>query len=75
MEEEFAGLNFHLLRLEDRFVRSTETFYKRPGASICKAGEDRAESGAIYRMPGNERFGRKGIAEARREAAVRRTVE
>jgi hypothetical protein len=31
MEEEFAGLDFHLLRLEERFMRTMETFYKQPG--------------------------------------------
>ncbi|MDR2741333.1 MAG: transposase [Treponema sp.] len=34
MEEEFAGLDFHSLRLEERFVRAMETLIRQPGASI-----------------------------------------
>jgi hypothetical protein len=44
MEEEFAGLDFHSLRLEERFVRAMETLIRQPGASIWEASEDRAEA-------------------------------
>ncbi|MDR2363588.1 MAG: transposase [Spirochaetaceae bacterium] len=58
-EEEFAGLDFHSVRLEERFVRTMETLTKQPGASIWEASENRAEAKAIYRMLGNERFDRE----------------
>jgi hypothetical protein len=44
MEEEFAGLDFHSFRLEERFVRTMETLIRQPGASIWEASEDRAEA-------------------------------
>jgi hypothetical protein len=34
MAEEFAGLDFHSIRLENRFARSMETLGKQTGASI-----------------------------------------
>jgi hypothetical protein len=34
MAEDFAGLDFHSVRLEERFVRTMETFYKQPDKSI-----------------------------------------
>jgi hypothetical protein len=72
MEEEFAGLDFHSVRLEERFVRTMETFYKQPDKSIREASEDRAEAKAIYRMLGNEDFDRKEIIRTHREATLRR---
>jgi hypothetical protein len=30
-EEEFAGLDFHSIHLEDRFIRTIETLAKQPG--------------------------------------------
>jgi hypothetical protein len=44
MKEEFAGLDFHSLRLEERFVRTMETLIKQPDASVWEASEDRAEA-------------------------------
>jgi hypothetical protein len=44
MVEEFAGLDFHSIRLEERFVRIMETLIRQPGASIWEANEDRAEA-------------------------------
>ncbi|MHB9292066.1 hypothetical protein Holit_01154 [Hollandina sp. SP2] len=44
LKEEFAGLDFHSVRLEERFVRTMETLIKQPGASIWEAREDRAEA-------------------------------
>jgi hypothetical protein len=44
MKEEFAGLDFHSVRLEERFVRTMETLIKQPDASIWEASEDRAEA-------------------------------
>jgi hypothetical protein len=44
LKEEFAGLDFHSLRLEERFVRTMETLIKQPGASIREASEIRAEA-------------------------------
>jgi hypothetical protein len=70
MAEEFAGLDFHSIRLENRFVRTMETLAKQPDASIWEASEDRAE--AVYRMLGNEDFDREEIIRAHREAAIRR---
>ncbi|MDR0638597.1 MAG: hypothetical protein LBG27_06830 [Spirochaetaceae bacterium] len=40
----FAELDFHSVRLEERFVRAMETFYKRPDKTIWEASEDRAEA-------------------------------
>ncbi|MDR2210406.1 MAG: hypothetical protein LBO65_02930 [Spirochaetaceae bacterium] len=70
--EEFAGLNFHSLRLERRFIKTMGTFYRQPDKSIREASENRAEAKAIYRMPGNEGIDREEILRARREAAIRR---
>ncbi|MDR1374030.1 MAG: transposase [Treponema sp.] len=72
MAEEFAGIGFHSIRLENRFVRTMETLAKQPDASIWEAGEDRAEAKAVYRMLGNEDFDREEIIRAHREAAIRR---
>jgi hypothetical protein len=44
MEAEFAGLDFHSIRLEERFVRTMETRYKPPEASIWETSENRAEA-------------------------------
>jgi methylmalonyl-CoA mutase cobalamin-binding subunit len=67
-----VGLDFHSVRLEERFIRTTETLYKQPDKSIREASEDRAEAKAICRMLGNENFDREGILRARREAAIGR---
>jgi hypothetical protein len=75
MEEEFAALDFHSVRLEERFVRTMETLMRRPDASIWEASEDRAEAKAIYRMLGNERFDHEEIIKAHREATIRRMVD
>ncbi|MDR2632630.1 MAG: IS4 family transposase [Treponema sp.] len=74
LEEEFAGLDFHSVRLEQRFVRTMETLVQRPDASIWEASENRAEAKAIYRMLGNEDFDRQEIIRAHREATIRRMV-
>jgi hypothetical protein len=66
VKEEFAGLDFHSLRLEQRFIRTMETLIQQPEASIWEAGENRAEAKAIYRMPANESFDRKEIQRAHR---------
>jgi hypothetical protein len=58
LKEEFAGLDFHSVRLEERFVRTMETLIKQPDASIWEASKNRAEAKAIYRMLGNESFDR-----------------
>jgi hypothetical protein len=49
MKEEFAGLDFHSVRLEERFVRTMETLIRQPEASIREASENRAKAKAIYR--------------------------
>ncbi|MDR2447292.1 MAG: hypothetical protein LBD58_08410 [Treponema sp.] len=72
MEGEFAGVDFHSIRLEQRFVRSMETLMRRPDKSIWEAGENRAEAKSIYRMLGNGDFDRGEIIRARRDAAIRR---
>jgi hypothetical protein len=72
MEEEFAGIEFHSIRLEKRFIRAMETLMQQPDASIWEASENRAEAKAIYRMLANEGFNRREIIRARREAAMRR---
>jgi hypothetical protein len=72
MAEEFAGIDFHSVRLEGRFVRTMETLAKQPDKSIWEASEDRAEAKAVYRMLGNEDFDREEIIRAHREATLRR---
>jgi hypothetical protein len=44
VEEEFAGLDLHSLRLEERFIRTMETLIWQPDKSIWEASEDRAEA-------------------------------
>jgi hypothetical protein len=44
MTEEFAGLDFHSIRLENRFIWTMETLMKQPDASIWEASENRAEA-------------------------------
>jgi hypothetical protein len=44
MAEEFDGLDFHSVRLEDRFIRTMETLKKQPDTSIWCSSENRAES-------------------------------
>jgi hypothetical protein len=75
MEKEFAGLDFHSLRLEQRFIRTMETLIRQPDASIWEASENRAEAKAIYRMLANESFDRKEIIRAHREATIRCMAE
>ncbi|MDR3192514.1 MAG: IS4 family transposase [Treponema sp.] len=72
MGAEFAGLDFHSVRLEDRFIRAMETLMKQPDTSIWGASGNRAEAKAIYRMLGNENFDREEIIRAHREGTVRR---
>ncbi|MDR0374887.1 MAG: hypothetical protein LBH85_04110 [Treponema sp.] len=50
MEKEFAGLDFHSLRLEERFIRTMETLIQQPDKSIREASENRAEAKAACRM-------------------------
>jgi hypothetical protein len=69
---EFAGLDFHSVRLVERFVRSMETVARQPDKSIWEASENRAEAKAIYRMLANESFDRQEIHRAHREATIRR---
>jgi hypothetical protein len=49
MSAEFAGLDFHSIRLEERFIRTMETLIKQPDKSIWEASENRAEA-SIRRM-------------------------
>jgi hypothetical protein len=49
MEEEFAGLDFHSIRLENRFIKTMETLYQQPDKSIWEVSENRAEAKTIYR--------------------------
>jgi hypothetical protein len=44
MEEEFAGMEFHSIRLEKRLVSTMETLMQQPDATIWEAGESRAEA-------------------------------
>jgi hypothetical protein len=64
IEEEFARLDFHSFRLEERFVRTMETLIRQSDASIWETSEDWAEVKTIYRMPGNKCCGREEIARA-----------
>jgi hypothetical protein len=75
IEEEFAELDLHSVRLEERFVRTMETLIRQPDKSIGEASENRAEAKAIYRVPGNESFDREEILRAHREATIRRMAE
>jgi hypothetical protein len=43
-EEESAALDFHSVRLEERFVRAMETLIQQPDASIWVASKDRTEA-------------------------------
>jgi hypothetical protein len=54
MEEEFAGLDFHSIRLEQRFIRSMETLIRQPDKSIWEVSENRAEASDFSprRFPG-----------------------
>jgi hypothetical protein len=72
MDVEFAGLDFHSIRLEERFIRTMETLIKQPDKSIWEASENRAEAKAIYRMLENDGFDREEIIRAHREATIRR---
>ena len=72
MDEECAGLDFHSIRLENRFIRTMETLIQQPDKSVWEASEDRAEAKAIYRMLGNEDFDREAIIRTHREATIRR---
>ncbi|MDR2446287.1 MAG: hypothetical protein LBD58_03185 [Treponema sp.] len=74
LKEEFAGVDFHSIRLEQRFVRAMETLMRRPDKSIWGAGENRAEAEAVCRMLGDEGFDRGEIIRARREAAIGRAA-
>jgi hypothetical protein len=44
MKAEFAGLDFHSIRLEERFIGTMETLIQQPGKSIWGASADRAEA-------------------------------
>ena len=75
MEKEFAGLDFHSVRLEDRFIRTMETLMKQPDKSIWCSSTNRAEGKAIYRMLGNDGLDREEIKRAHRAATIRRMSE
>jgi hypothetical protein len=75
MKEEFAGLNFHSTRLEQRFIRTMETLIQQPDKSIWEASKNRAEAKAIYRMLGNEDFDPEEILRTHREATIQRMAE
>jgi hypothetical protein len=71
MEEEFAGMKFHSIRLEKRLVRTMEILMQQPDASIWEASENRAEANkAVYRMLANADFDLQEIIRTRREAAI-----
>jgi hypothetical protein len=72
MEEEFAGLDFNSKRLEKRFGRTMKTLAKRPGEPIWSCSANRAETKAIYRMLGNERFDDAAILREHQAATIRR---
>jgi hypothetical protein len=61
MAEEFAGLDFHSVRLEERFVRTMETFYKQPDKSIWEAGETRVEASDFSPRQSAGRWGMKTL--------------
>jgi hypothetical protein len=44
MGAEFVGLDFHSIRLEERFIRTMETLIKQPDKPIGEASENRAEA-------------------------------
>jgi hypothetical protein len=72
MEEEFAGLDFNSKRLEKRFKRTIMTLAKQPGESIWGCGANRAETKAVYRMLGNEKFDNAEILREHQAATIRR---
>jgi hypothetical protein len=44
MGAKFVDLDFYLIRLEERFIRTMETLIKQPDKSIGEASENRAEA-------------------------------
>jgi hypothetical protein len=72
MEKEFAGIDFNSERLEKRFRKEMKTLARQPGESIWGCSANRAESKAIYRMLGNERFDDKEILREHRAATINR---
>ncbi|MDR0722669.1 MAG: hypothetical protein LBF75_07770 [Treponema sp.] len=44
MQEEFAGLDFHSIRLEQGFIRTMETLIQQLDKSIWRASKNRAEA-------------------------------
>ncbi|MDR0556512.1 MAG: hypothetical protein LBG43_01375 [Treponema sp.] len=59
MAEEFAALDFHSIRLEDRFVRTMETRIQQPDKSIWEAGESRVEASDFSPRQSAGRWGMK----------------
>ena len=72
MNEEFAGPDFNPVRLEERFKKTPETLSRDPARSIFGSCGTRAESKAVYRLPGNEKFDGAEIKRCYGEAALRR---
>ena len=74
MGEEFSTLDFNSKRLEQRFIRTMETFAGQPDKSIWLCSENRAEAKAIYRLLSNDRLDREEILRTHREAVLKRMV-
>jgi hypothetical protein len=75
IEEEFAGLDFHSLRLEDRFIKTMNTLYQQPDKSIWEASDNRAGAKGIYRLLSNENFDKQEVLRIHRKATIRRMSE
>jgi hypothetical protein len=79
IEEEFAGVDFHAIHLEKRFIPTIETPYKKPDKSIGEAVKTRlrprTKVRAIYQMLDNEDFDREEIIMAYRELTIWQMAE
>jgi hypothetical protein len=72
IEEEFAGVDFHSVHLEHRFIRTMETLIRQPDASIWEASETRSEASDFSPQPSTGCWAMKVLTGRR---AIRRMRE
>ncbi|MDR2782837.1 MAG: hypothetical protein LBB48_03175 [Treponema sp.] len=65
-------MDFNEERLEKRFRQTMETVSKYPRKSIYGGNRNRAETKAIYNLPGNDKFNKGEILGSHRAATIRR---
>jgi len=73
--KEFSGLCFGSVRLERRFKKTMSDISEYPEKSIWLSSGSRSNAKAVYRMLGNERFDKKEILSAHRNAVDIRNEE